>query len=386
MFKRNKTRKINIGGVDIGGGSPIAVQSMTCTDTHDVNATVRQIKKLEESGCEIIRVAVPDLDAAKNLSKIKKAISIPLVADVHFDWRIAVEAVKQGVDKLRINPGNIGSAMNVRKVVDAAKSAGIPIRVGVNAGSLKSAHGENTPAGKAKKLVASALEHIRILEDNDFFDIAVSLKASDVLTTVEAYRLLAAKKNYPLHLGITEAGSLFRGTIKSSVGLGILLNDGLGDTVRVSLTADPVEEVKTAYQILQSLELRSTGIELISCPTCSRCEVDLIKIVEELELKLSKLHNITSQYKKEPLKVAVMGCVVNGPGEAKGADIGIAGGKKTGMLFENGKVIGEVKPGQWVDTLIKMINKRTIANVLISKWLPSGQTPNRKSMCFGFRN
>jgi (E)-4-hydroxy-3-methylbut-2-enyl-diphosphate synthase len=360
MFTRNRTRKINVGDVMVGGGSPVSVQSMCNTDTRDLKATLRQIKLLEEAGCEIIRVAVPDMESAKNLSKIKKAINIPLVADIHFDWRLAIESISQGIDKLRINPGNIGSAEKVRAVVKAAKSAGIPIRIGVNAGSLKSAHEEKTARGRASKLVASALEHIKILEDNDFFDIAVSLKASDVITTVEAYKLFAEKKNYPLHLGITEAGSLFRGTIKSSVGLGILLHEGLGDTVRVSLTADPVEEVKAAYQILQSLELRSTGIELISCPTCARCEVDLVKIVAEIEKGLSRAHNVISKRTGRPLKVAVMGCVVNGPGEAKDADIGIAGGKKKGILFENGKVVGEVSPGQWADTLIKFIMRNAV--------------------------
>jgi (E)-4-hydroxy-3-methylbut-2-enyl-diphosphate synthase len=358
MFTRNKTRKINVGGVMVGGGSHVSVQSMANTDTKDLKATDRQIKLLEEAGCEIIRVAVPDMESAKNLSKIKKAINIPLVADIHFDWRLAVESIKQGVDKLRINPGNIGSADKVKAVVKAAKSAGIPIRIGVNAGSLKSAHAEKTVAARASKLVDSALEHIKILEENDFFDIAVSLKASDVITTVEAYKLFAQKKNYPLHLGITEAGSLFRGTIKSSVGLGILLHEGLGDTLRVSLTADPVEEVKAAYQILQSLDLRSTGIELISCPTCARCEVDLVKIVGEIEAGLAKAHKVISQRSGRPLKVAVMGCVVNGPGEAKDADIGIAGGKNRGMLFENGKSAGEVKQKDWASTLVKMILKQ----------------------------
>jgi len=359
MFNRKKTRKVNVGGTTIGGGSPVVVQSMTNTDTRDLKATVSQIKKLEEAGCELIRVAVPDMESAKNLSRIKKAINIPLAADIHFDWKLALEAISQGVDKLRINPGNIGSEDKVNAVVKAAKNAGIPIRIGVNAGSLKSVHEERTHDGKARRLAAAAFEHIRILEENNFKDIVVSLKASDVLTTVKAYRIVAEEVNYPLHLGITEAGSLFRGTVKSSVGLGIMLNEGLGDTIRVSLTADPVEEVKTAYQILQSLELRSTGIDLISCPTCSRCEVDLIKIVEEVEARLAKLHNLTAKFKNDPLKVAVMGCIVNGPGEAKEADIGIAGGKKTGIIFENGKVVGEVKQGQWVETLIRMIKNRS---------------------------
>jgi (E)-4-hydroxy-3-methylbut-2-enyl-diphosphate synthase len=365
MFNRKQTRKIKIGNVTIGGGSRIAVQSMTNTDTHDVTGTVRQIEQLADAGCEIARVAVPDLAAAKQLGKIKKRISLPLVADIHFDHRLALEAIDQGIDKLRINPGNIGDRQNVAAVVKAAKAAGVPIRIGVNAGSLKAVHRDAAKGDdiqtRAGKLVAAALEHISVLEEYSFYDIAVSLKASDVATTVEAYRLIAQKKDYPLHLGITEAGSMFRGTVKSSVGLGIMLYDGLGDTLRVSLTADPVQEVKAAYQILQSLGLRSTGVDLISCPTCSRCGVDLIGIVNELEAKLATMHAVTARLVKKPLKVAVMGCVVNGPGEAADADIGIAGGKNRGMLFENGKVVGEVAPRDWVSTLVRGIAKKAKA-------------------------
>lgn len=365
MFTRKQTKEIQIGKVLIGGGTPVRVQSMANTDTKNVSATVRQIKELEDAGCEIVRVAVPDMDAARALSKIRKKISIPLVADIHFDYRLAIEAVRQGIDKLRINPGNIGSQDKVEALVTEAKKAGIPIRIGVNAGSLKkdlrsqisNLKSENHINDKANQLVASALEHIRILESLDFYNIAVSLKASDVLTTVSAYRLLASKKDYPLHLGITEAGTAFRGTIKSSVGLGILLNEGLGDTVRVSLTADPVEEVKVTYQILQALGLRSTGIELISCPTCARCEVDLVKITEDLEREISSIRLLSPKLSKNPLRVAVMGCVVNGPGEAKDSDIGIAGGKNTGILFKKGEIIGKVAPGDWVKTLVKMIKK-----------------------------
>ncbi len=358
---RQGTRRIRIGNVTIGGGSPVAVQSMCNTMTRDARATIRQIHALEEAGCEIVRVAVPDREAAERLGDIRRKIHIPLVADIHFDYRLALESVRQGVDKLRINPGNIGAAENVAAVVKAAKRARIPVRIGVNAGSLKAVHRDPVAdrrkevARRAKILVAAAMEHVGILEKHDFEDIAISLKASDIPTTVAAYRLMAATVRYPLHLGITEAGSMFRGTIKSSAGLGILLNDGIGDTVRVSLTADPVEEVRAAYQLLQSMELRSTGIELISCPTCSRCAVDLISIVDQLERKLDKMHDVTRVFKDRPLKVAVMGCVVNGPGEARDADIGIAGGKGKGVLFRNGKALGSVPPRQWVTTLLKMI-------------------------------
>jgi len=361
MYTRNKTRKIAIGNVTIGGGSPVLIQSMANTNTRDARATIRQIRQLEDAGCEIARVAVPDMESARNLGRIKTGIHIPLVADIHFDHRLALEAISQGVDKLRINPGNIGSRDKVAAVVKEAKAARIPIRIGVNAGSLKTVNSgrhADSIAVRAKKLVEAAMEHVRILESFHFYDTVISLKASDVGTTVEAYRLLAKKRDYPLHLGITEAGSMFRGTIKSSAGLGILLYDGLGDTIRVSLTADPVEEIHVAYHLMQSLGLRSTGVELISCPTCSRCEVDLIGIVNELEKKLSAAGTLAHVFAKKPLKVAVMGCVVNGPGEARESDLGIAGGKKKGLLFERGKVIGEVAPDQWVKTLMKMITKR----------------------------
>jgi len=355
FFTRNETRKINVGGVIIGGGSPVTVQSMTNTDTRDWKATVKQIKELSEAGCEIVRVSLPDMESAQNVGKIKKNIKIPLVADIHFDYRIALEAVKQGIDKLRINPGNIGAKDRVEAVVKEAKAARIPIRIGVNAGSLKSAHNLKDAASRAKELAKAAMEHVKILEARKFYDIAVSLKASDIATTVEAYKIFAGKRNYPLHLGITEAGSIFSGTIKSSAGLGIMLYDGLGDTVRVSLTANPVEEVKAAYLLLQSLALRSAGIEIISCPTCSRTEVDLIKMVSQLETEVSKMKFL--QKKQIPLKVALMGCAVNGPGEAKHADFGIAGGKNTGVLFKNGEIIGQVKPKDWVKTLLLMIKK-----------------------------
>lgn len=350
MFTRKNTKIINIGGIKIGGGNPIRIQSMTNTDTRDWKATVRQIKELEMYGCEIVRISVPDMESAQNIKNIKKNISIPLVADIHFDHRIAIEAVKQGVDKLRINPGNIGSKEKVVELVKEAKKAKIPIRIGVNAGSLKDVHNFNNPCDRAKALVRGAMEHVKILEDCNFYDIAVSLKASDVSTTVEAHKIFAQKRNYPLHLGITESGSMFRGTIKSSSGLAIMLYSGIGDTVRVSLTANPVEEVKVAYQILQSLNLRSTGVDIVSCPTCSRCKVDLISIVNKLEEELAKIKKTN----KKEIKIAVMGCVVNGPGEAKEADFGIAGGHGEGILFEKGKIIGKIPQELWVKKLISL--------------------------------
>lgn len=351
---RKNTKVINIGKVKIGGGNPIAIQSMTNTNTKDWKATVKQIKQLQEVGCEIVRVSVPDMESAKNIKLIKKNIKIPLVADIHFDHKLAIEAIKQGVDKLRINPGNIGSKQKVMELVKEAKKAHLPIRIGVNAGSLKEIHEFSTTKDKANALVKAAIEHIKILESCDFDDIVVSLKASDVQTTVAAYKLFAKKRNYPTHLGITEAGSIFRGTIKSSVGLGIMLAQGLGDTIRVSLTANPVEEVRVAYQILQSLQLRTTGIEIISCPTCSRTKVDLINIVNDLEIALSKVQNKNT---KKNIKIAVMGCVVNGPGEAKEADFGIAGGIGEGVLFQKGKIICKVPESQWVKKIVQLYKK-----------------------------
>jgi (E)-4-hydroxy-3-methylbut-2-enyl-diphosphate synthase len=356
FYKRNQTRKVNIGGVIIGAGAPIVVQSMTNTNTKDWKATVKQIKQLEEVGCEIVRVSLPDMESAYNVSRIKKNIKIPLVADIHFDYKIALEAIKQGVDKLRINPGNIGSKDKVEILVKEAKKAHIPIRIGVNAGSLKEVHNFFDNVSRAKTLVNAAIEYAKILEKHDFFDIVVSLKASNIATTVQAYKIFASKRNYPLHLGITESGSIFSGTIKSSMGIGIMLYDGIGDTVRVSLTADPVEEVKVAYSFLQSLELRSSGIEIISCPTCSRTQVDLIKIVSDIESRVATIKDLRKLSK--PIKIAMMGCVVNGPGEAKDADFGIAGGKDDGILFKNGEIIGKIKPDKWVPKLVSMIKDR----------------------------
>jgi (E)-4-hydroxy-3-methylbut-2-enyl-diphosphate synthase len=354
FFKRCTTRKVNIGGVEIGGGLPIVVQSMTNTNSRNWRATVKQIKQLEEVGCEIIRVSFPDMEAAYNIKKIKKNIKIPLVADIHFDYRIAIEAIKQGVDKLRINPGNIGSKDKIEALAKEAKKAHIPIRIGINAGSLKEIHKFSDNLSRAKILSKVAIEHVKTLEKYDFEDIVVSLKSSNVDTTIQAYKIFASKRNYPLHLGVTEAGSIFSGTIKSAIGLGIMLYDGIGDTIRVSLTADPIEEVKTGYSILQSVGLRNSSVEIISCPTCSRSKVNLIKMVSEFEKKIYKIKGLTKSLR--PLKVALMGCVVNGLGEAKDADFGIASqDNNVGVLFRNGKIIEKINPNKWVKKLISVL-------------------------------
>jgi (E)-4-hydroxy-3-methylbut-2-enyl-diphosphate synthase len=353
MINRKKTRQIYVGNVPVGGGNPIAVQSMTKTDTRDVNATIRQILALESAGCEIIRLAVPDTEAAQAIGKIKSQISnlksqIPMIADIHFDWRLALEAIKQGVDGLRLNPGNIGAKWKVKEVVAASKEKNIPIRIGVNAGSLGKEllekYGHPTP----EALVESAERHIRILEELDFYNIKVSLKASNVMKTVDAYRLFSEKYDYPLHIGISEAGPPFSGMIKSAVGLGILLSEGIGDTMRVSLTAEPEEEIRVAYEILKSLGIRRRGPELISCPTCGRCQVDLRPLAQKVE---DILKNVS-----KPISVAVMGCVVNGPGEAREADFGIAGGKGMGLVFKKGEVVKKVKEEDILKALTDLIN------------------------------
>lgn len=328
--KKKMTRQINIGGVTVGGGAPVRVQSMTNTDTADVASTVAQIRALEAVGCELVRVSVMDVPGAEAVERIKKEISIPLIADIHFDWRLALKALGAGVDGLRLNPGNIGSAERVREVVRAASQRGVPIRIGVNSGSLEADILERYGHPTAPALVESAMRHVRILEAMDFHDIKLSLKASDVQTTIEAYREISAKVDYPLHVGITEAGTLFSGTVKSSVGIGILLSEGIGDTIRVSLTADPTEEVKAAWEILKALGLRRRGVEVISCPTCGRIKFDCIAIASRIESELAHI--------KEPVKVAVMGCVVNGPGEAKEADVGVTGGDGVGLLYVKGEV------------------------------------------------
>lgn len=349
MIKRKSTKQITLGNLKIGGKAPVVVQSMTKTDTRDVSSTVSQIKKLQASGCEAVRVAVLNSEAAQAIKAIKKHIKIPLIADVHFNHKLALEAIAYGVDSLRINPGNIGNKLKIKEVVSAAKDRCIPIRIGVNAGSLEKELLKRYGHPTAKALVESAGRHIKILEDLKFTSIKVSLKASDVIKTIEAYRLFSKRFNYPLHIGISEAGPAFSGTIKSAVGLGILLSEGIGDTVRVSLTADPVEEVRVAYEILKSLHLRQKGPEIISCPTCGRCEIDIIGLVDKVE---SKMLNI-----KNPVKIAVMGCVVNGPGEAREADIGIAGGKGIGILFKHGKVVKKLKERELFDTLMREIDK-----------------------------
>ena len=346
---RKKTRQITLGPVKIGWGAPVVVQSMCNTNTRDVAATLAQIDRLEAAGCEVVRLAVPDEDAAKALGKIRKGTKVPLVADIHFSHTLAMEAVKQGADGLRINPGNIGGKDKVSEVVKACKEKKIPIRIGVNAGSLEKhlleKYGHPTP----EAIVESAFGHLRILEDLDYREIKVSLKASDVLTTVEAYRLFATQSDYPVHIGISEAGTIHAGTIKSSVGLGILLAEGIGDTMRVSLTADPVEEVRVAYEILKSLKVRQRGVNLISCPTCGRTEINIIGLAEEVERRLSHI--------KEPLTVAVMGCVVNGPGEAREADIGIAGGKGVGMLFRHGEIVRKFDEKELADVLVHEVEE-----------------------------
>ncbi|MDA8211952.1 MAG: flavodoxin-dependent (E)-4-hydroxy-3-methylbut-2-enyl-diphosphate synthase [Clostridia bacterium] len=346
---RRDTKGIKVGPVAIGGGAPVSVQSMTNTDTRDIAATVQQIEQLARAGCEIVRVAAPDREAAEALKGIKEQIAIPLIADIHFDHRLALLALENGVDGLRINPGNIGSAEKVKAVVDRAKAKGIPIRIGVNAGSLEkellAKYGHPTP----EAMVESALRHIDILEKLNFDLIKISLKASDVPLMLQAYRLLSQRVNYPLHVGVTEAGTVTSGTIKSSVGIGTLLAEGIGDTIRVSLTGHPVHEVRVGFEILKVLGLRQKGATLISCPTCGRCEINLIPIAEQVEAKLLEVD--------KPLKVAVMGCVVNGPGEAREADIGIAGGKGVGLLFKKGEVIRKVKEDELVQALLEELDK-----------------------------
>ncbi len=348
MFERKQTRQIHIGNVAIGGGAPISVQSMCNTKTTDTQATVAQIKALQNAGCDIVRVAVPDMEAAKNLGNIIKEISIPLVADIHFDYKLALEAINQGISALRLNPGNIGGEEKVRAVVKAAKEAHIPIRIGVNAGSLDkkilAKYGDVTP----EALVESAMEHVKILEDLDFHDLKISLKAHDVPLTLAAYRLMSKTVDYPLHLGITEAGTVNTGIIKSAVGIGALLSEGIGDTFRISLTGDPVVEVKVANEILKSLGLKEYGPTLVACPTCGRTSIDLPAIAAQVEQKLAGI--------KDPIDVAVMGCVVNGPGEARGADVGIAGGNGEGLIFRKGEIIRKVPEDKLVEELFKEID------------------------------
>ncbi|MGI5839582.1 MAG: flavodoxin-dependent (E)-4-hydroxy-3-methylbut-2-enyl-diphosphate synthase [bacterium] len=344
---RRKSCPVRVGSVTVGGGTPVSVQSMTKTDTRDVPATVRQIDELAAAGCEIIRVAVVDMEAAEKLKDIRAQIAIPLVADIHFDYRLALQAIKSGVDGLRINPGNIGAPEAVREVVQAAKARRVPIRIGVNSGSLEKDIWAKYGRVTAAAMTENALRHVDILEDLDFYDIIISLKATDVLTTIAAYRQIAAAVDYPLHLGITEAGTMFAGTVKSAVGIGTLLADGIGDTIRVSLTGAPAEEVRVGWEILRALNLRQRGVEVISCPTCGRCQIDMIPLAEEVNRRVQQINR--------PLKVAVMGCAVNGPGEAKEADFGIAGGRGEGLLFRRGQIIRKVQEEKLVEALMEEI-------------------------------
>lgn len=347
--ERRKSKEIHIGNVPIGGEQLISVQSMTNTDTRDIKSTVQQILELEEVGCDLIRVAVVDQEAAEAIKLIKKEINIPLIADIHFDHRLALIAMSSGIDGLRINPGNIGSEEKVQQVTAMAKELGIPIRIGVNAGSLEKHLLEKYKGVTPEAMVESALRHVNILEKNGFEQIKISLKASSVPLMVKSYRILAEQVPYPLHLGVTEAGTLIVSSVKSSIGLGILLSEGIGDTIRVSITGDPKMEVKVGFEILKSLGLREKGVELISCPTCGRCQIDLVKLAEEVEERLA--------YIEKPIKVAIMGCPVNGPGEAKQADVGIAGGKGFGLVFKKGEIIAKVPQEELVETLIKEINE-----------------------------
>lgn len=348
MIQRKKTRRIHIGGVAIGGGAPISVQSMCNTKTTDTESTVAQINALQAAGCDIVRLAVPDMAAAENLGNIIKKVNVPLVADIHFDYRLALESIRQGISALRLNPGNIGSEERVKAVVTEAKANNIPIRIGVNAGSLDKKLLAKYGGVTAEALVESAMEHVRILEAQDFYDMKISLKAHDVPLTLEAYKLMSETVDYPLHLGITEAGTARTGMIKSAVGIGALLAQGIGDTFRISLTGDPVVEVKVANEILKSLGMKEYGPTLISCPTCGRTEIDLAGIANQVEERLA---NIT-----EPISVAVMGCVVNGPGEARGADVGIAGGFGEGLVFRKGEIVRKVDESVLVEELFKEID------------------------------
>ena len=342
-----------VGGVTVGGGSPVTVQSMTTTDTRDPAATLAQIARLAEAGCEIVRVAIPHRDALAGFGAVCADSPLPVVADVHFDHTIAIDAARLGAAKLRINPGNIGDMSRVDAVIEAAGAAGIPIRIGVNAGSLATEYAD-TDLPLAEKLAASAVSFCRHFEERGFADIVVSAKSSSVNSTVDAYRLLADKTGYPLHVGVTEAGTAFSGTVKSSVGIGILLSEGIGDTMRVSLTADPVEEVCVAWEILSALDLRRRGPELVSCPTCGRCQVDLIPIAEEVSRRLRE--------SRSPIKVAVMGCVVNGPGEARDADIGVAAGQGVGLIFAHGETVRKVAEADIVDALFEEIGRLDVTS------------------------
>lgn len=346
-MKRKSTRKVMVGDVQIGSGADIVIQSMTNSDTRDVEETLKQIRMLYNAGCQIIRCAVPDMEACDSLKEIIKESPIPVVADIHFDYKLAIKSIENGVSALRINPGNIGSEDRIKAVVEKAKENNIPIRIGVNSGSLEKDILEKYKSPTAEALVESALRHIKILEKFDFQNIVISIKSSNVSTMIESYRLMSSKCDYPLHLGVTESGTVFKGTIKSSIGIGTLLAEGIGDTLRVSLTSDPVEEIKVAKEILKALGLRKGGIEFISCPTCGRTSIDLIGIAKEVEKRIEGIN--------KDIKIAVMGCIVNGPGEAREADIGIAGGKGEGIIFKKGQIVKKVKEENLVEELMKEI-------------------------------
>jgi (E)-4-hydroxy-3-methylbut-2-enyl-diphosphate synthase len=349
MIPRRKTRQISIGSVKIGGDAPISIQSMTKTDTRDVQKTIQQIRQLEKAGCEVVRVAVVDEEAAHAIAEIKKRIHIPVIADIHFHYRLALKAMESGVDGIRLNPGNVGARDRLKAIVIYAKDRSIPIRIGVNAGSLEKDLLRRFGGVTPEAMVSSALRTIEWMEGLGFQQMKVSLKASDVLRTVEAYRLFSKTTDYPLHVGITEAGRGSGAIVKSSIGIGLLLSEGIGDTLRVSLTGDPVEEVRVGYEILRALKIRQRGVEIISCPTCGRCEVDLTHLVKKVEKGVQGI--------SKPLTIAIMGCVVNGPGEAKEADIGIAGGRRAGVLFKKGEIVKKVKEKDFASVLLREVHK-----------------------------
>lgn len=348
-MERRVSRKVKVGNVYVGGDAPVSIQSMTNSKTKDVEATLKQINELHDAGCDIIRCAVLDMEDAEKLKEITEKSPIPVVADIHFDYRLALKAIENGVSALRINPGNIGSIERIKAVAEKCSEKNIPIRIGVNSGSLEKDILEKHGKVNAEGLVESALRHVKILEDLDFHDIVISIKSSNVPMMIECYRLVAEKCDYPLHLGVTEAGTVQMGTIKSSVGIGTLLAEGIGDTIRVSLTSNPIEEIKVAKEILRSLGLKKGGVEFVSCPTCGRTQINLIKIAEEVEKRLAACN--------KDIKVAVMGCVVNGPGEARESDIGIAGGKGEGIIFKKGEVIRKVKEEELIDALMEEVDK-----------------------------
>lgn len=346
-MSRRKTMELKVGNVEIGGDNPISVQSMTNTDTRDIKSTINQIIALEKAKCDIVRVAIPDIEAAKAIKEIKKETTIPIIGDIQFDYRLAIESVDNGIDGLRINPGNIGSIRRVKEVVKACQERNIPIRIGVNSGSISKRALEKYDGVNENSMVYSALEHIKILEDMNYTNIKISLKATSVPLTIKSYLKMAEYVDYPFHLGITEAGPIWNGTVKSSVGIGALLAMGVGDTIRVSLTGDPVEEVRVGREILKSLNLLEDGIQIISCPTCGRTQINLVQLVEEVQSRLAHVD--------KPIKLAIMGCAVNGPGEAREADIGIAGGNGCGLIFKKGKIIKKVSEEKLIDELVKEV-------------------------------